>query len=121
MENRAVAEISDGVLKVRFLGRVGIAEIESYTKDLERLVPSLSPGFCLLTDLSNLESMEIACAPYIENMMDLLGTKGVGLVVRVVPDKTRDIGFGIMSAFHYPESVRIVTCETLAEAERVLV
>ena len=32
----------------------------------------------------------------------------------------KDIGFGILSIFHYARRVRVVTCETRAEAERVL-
>ena len=32
----------------------------------------------------------------------------------------KDIGFNIMSLFHYPRRVRIVTCEALEEAMKVL-
>jgi hypothetical protein len=41
-------------------------------------------------------------------------------VVRVIPDPHRDIGLQIMSYFHYKGDVRIVTCETLAEAAKTL-
>jgi hypothetical protein len=38
------------------------------------------------------------------------------MVVRIIPDPRKDIGLSIMSVFHYRRGVRIVTCETLAEA-----
>jgi hypothetical protein len=41
-------------------------------------------------------------------------------VFRVVPDPRRDIGMQIMSYFHYGADVRIVTCESMAEAEGIL-
>jgi hypothetical protein len=58
--------------------------------------------------------------PYIERMMDLFNKKGVEMVVRVIPDPYKDIGLNIMSLFHYPRRVHIVTCETLEEAREVL-
>ena len=42
------------------------------------------------------------------------------MVVRVIPDPYKDIGLNIVSLFHYPRRVRIVTCETLEEAMRAL-
>jgi hypothetical protein len=42
------------------------------------------------------------------------------MVVRVIPDPRRDIGLKIMSAFHYRGDVKIVTCETLAQADEIL-
>jgi len=45
---------------------------------------------------------------------------GVELVVRVIPDPHKDIGFNILSLFHYRRRVRIVTCPTLEEAMKAL-
>ena len=45
---------------------------------------------------------------------------GVELVIRVVPDPTKDIGFNIISRFHYQHSPRTVICETIAEAATLL-
>jgi len=52
--------------------------------------------------------------------MDLLNKQGVSTVVRVIPDPRKDIGFNILSLFHYRPDVQIVTCETLEEAMKVL-
>ena len=74
----------------------------------------------LLADLTALESMDVGCAPFIEKAMDLCNEKGASIVVRVIPDPHRDIGMQIMSIFHYGSDVQIVTCETLAEAIKML-
>jgi hypothetical protein len=44
----------------------------------------------------------------------------VELVVRVIPDPTKDIGLNILSVFHYRHRVRVVTCQTMEEAARLL-
>jgi hypothetical protein len=108
------------LLKISYAQQVGPED----TKRVEELIPALAsdlqPGFRLLTDLSSLESMELACVPYIKRMMDLCNKKGVETVVRVIPDPQKDIGLKILSLFHYRRRVRIVTCETLAEAMKAL-
>jgi hypothetical protein len=38
----------------------------------------------------------------------------------VIPDPRKDIGFNILSLFHYRHDIHIVTCETLEEAKRAL-
>ena len=80
----------------------------------------LKSGFRLLADLTELESMDVACAPFIEKAMELCNQKGASMVVRVIPDPRRDIGLQIMSIFHYRGDVKIVTCETLAQAKEIL-
>jgi len=70
--------------------------------------------------LSEMESMDPACAPYIGAIMDLMREKGVGLVVRVVPDAHKDIGLNILSFFHYGSDVRTETYETLKDAMQSL-
>ena len=43
-------------------------------------------GFRLLADLSALDSMEIACAPFIGKVMDRCNERGIKKVIRVIPD-----------------------------------
>jgi anti-anti-sigma regulatory factor len=88
--------------------------------ELQAAVDSVPTGFRLLVDLTNLKSMSTACAPYIDQVMDLCNEKGVTKVVRIVPDSKKDIGLGIMSHFHYSRDVQIITCETADEATRAL-
>ena len=52
--------------------------------------------------------------------MDLFDAAGVDTIVRVIPNPRKDIGFSIMSLFHYRHGVHIMTCETMEEAKRIL-
>jgi hypothetical protein len=49
-------------------------------------------------------------------MMDLMRKKGVAEVVRVVPDSKKDIGFAVMSYFHYERETLVLTVDSRAEA-----
>lgn len=80
------------------------------------LLTNLQPGFLLLTDLSSLESMETACAPYVGEIMDLCNAKEIKTVVRVVPDPQKDIGYNLISLFHHGPQVRTRTYNNLADA-----
>jgi len=76
----------------------------------------LKPGFLLLTDLSNLESMDATCAPELGAIMDLCSAKGILSVVQVIPDPSKDIGFDLISCFHHDPPVNTQTHASLAEA-----
>ncbi len=103
-----------------FAGDVGVAELERGRKDLDQLMADLPAGFRLLTDMSRLESIDIACAKEIGGFMELCEQKSIGLVVRVIPDPAKDIGMNMLSIFHYRRHPRTVTCQTLAEAAQRL-
>ena len=64
--------------------------------------------------------MDYACADEIRSFMELVRGKGVSEVVRVIPEPSKDIGFTLMSYFHYGHDVPFLTCETLEEAEKKL-
>jgi anti-anti-sigma regulatory factor len=83
---------------------------------LQDLMGQLKPGFILLVDMSNLESMDGSCAQELGAIMDLCRMRGVSTVVRVIPDPSKDIGFNILSHFHYHPQVKTRTHATLAEA-----
>lgn len=108
------------LLKVSFSGRVDAQEMGRCAQECELVVQQLRPGFALLNDITGLEQMDLACEPHLQRIMDLCNQAAVALVVRVIPDPHRDIGFNIMSLFHYRKAVRIVTCQTLQQAEEIL-
>jgi len=108
------------LLIIRYRGVVGAEETEKGLEEIRSGLATLESGFRLLADLTELESMDVKCAPFIEKAMDLCNEKGAAIVVRVIPDPHRDIGLQIMSIFHYGGSVQIINCGTLAEAEQVL-
>jgi len=108
------------LLRIRYAQHVGPDDTKQIEAKAPVLLAGLRPGFRLLTDMSRLESMDLACVPYIKRMMDQCNKKGVELVVRVIPEPQKDIGLNILSLFHYRRRVRIVTVKTLAEAMGVL-
>ena len=79
-----------------------------------------NPGFTLLADFSNLDLMDTAAAKPIGLYMELLNQNGVGMIVRVIPDPSKDIGFQLMSHFHYDSEVRTVVCDNLGDALKSL-
>ena len=108
------------LLHVRYIERVQPAEFQRSREDLTTQLGELSTGFRLLADFSQLESMGLDCEVELGRMMELIGQAGVGLVVRVIPDPSKDIGMNILTVFHYPHRLRVVTCENLVEAARAL-
>ena len=108
------------LLTIRYRGVVRAKETEKGLEQIRNGLAKLRSGFRLLADLTELESMDVKCAPFIEKAMDMCNEKGASMVVRVIPDPHRDIGLQIMSVFHYSGDVQIITCETLAQAAELL-
>jgi len=91
-------------------------ELEQELGNVRNKMEKMTPGFRMLTDLSELTAMDPACASYVGQIMDICKEKGIKRVVRVIPDPHKDIGFTLMSRFHYGDEVAVQTCETLQEA-----
>jgi hypothetical protein len=108
------------LLWMSFIETVGVAELEKAHAEVVSLFGELTNGFRLVTDLSQLDSMEVACTTEIARIMELCDQKGVGLVVRIIPDSTKDIGLNILTLFHYQKRPRVATCRNIAEAARLL-
>jgi hypothetical protein len=109
------------LLRFSFSQHVTAEESGRWRRQICQAVSTMQPGFTLLTDLSELELMDLDCAPDIEWSMDALDEAGIAKVVRIIPDPRKDIGMNIMSRFHYRPRVRIVTCDTIEEAVKALV
>jgi len=106
----------NNLLVIRYSGGVDAAVVERCLDRVRAALEEIESGFQLLADFTELESMDVACAPHIEKIMELCDEKGVSAVVRVIPHPKRDIGLQIMSHFHYAAEVRIVTCTSMDEA-----
>jgi hypothetical protein len=113
-------DVERRLLTVTYCGHVVPKEFEPALGKIREELAEMKAGFRLLTDLGGLESMDVACAPLIDKVMDLIDCAGVSEVVRIVPDPRKDIGFQVMSYFHYRPDVAIVTCETMEEAMAAL-
>ena len=59
------------LLVIRYHGVVRVEETEKGLEQIRSGLAKLHSGFRLLADLSELESMDVACAPFIEKAMDL--------------------------------------------------
>jgi hypothetical protein len=108
------------IVKISFSGHVTVDEVRRHVANVGSALAGVKPGFRLLTDLTELEVMDVACMPEMQRVMDLCNEAGVKQVVRIIPDPHKDIGLNIMSFFHYRRGIQIVTCETMAEAMAVL-
>jgi len=103
-----------------FAGRVEVDQILQSHNDTATIIADLAPGFRVLADLTSLDSMSVDCAPEIAKIMELCAKGGVKLIVRIIPDPSKDIGFSILSRFHYRTKPRTIVCQTLSEAEKHL-
>jgi hypothetical protein len=103
-----------------YVQRVSPAELVGVQAELKVILADMPPGVRLLADLSQVEFMDPDCAAEMGRAMDLLDQHGVSLIVRVIPDPSKDIGLSILSVFHYPHQPRTITCDCLAEALREL-
>lgn len=113
----AEVDKSRRLLKITFASDIAPGDVRACLDRLESFLPEMQQGFRLLTDLSGITSMSISTAPCIGQIMELCTQKGLESVVRVLPAEPRnDIGFAIMSQFHYGADVRIVVCDGLEEA-----
>lgn len=117
---RAETDKSKNLLRLSFSGHVTPEETSRLRKEFPPVVAELGAGFKLLNDFTGLESMDLACTPDIEFAMELCDKAGIGKVVRIIADPAKDIGFSIMSLFHYRRRIPIITCETMEEALRAL-
>lgn len=104
------------LLFLNYAEKVSPADLESVRDELAALVEDLPAGLRILADFSQLEYMDPACMTEIGRTMDMLDKHGVSLVVRVIPDPSKDIGMNILTIFHYAHRPRIITCENLAKA-----
>jgi hypothetical protein len=107
-------------LTIAYSGHVNPDETQKCVEEIRVAVTKIEPGFRLVVDLTDLQAMEVACAPHITSIMDMCNRSGVAEVVRIIPDPKRDIGLQLMSYFHYGDDVHIVTCESLDEAMNFL-
>ena len=116
----AEVDMSKRLMTMSFAQHVGSEEMKSCLEKVRSMLVDIKPGFRLLTDLSSLESMAASCATGLGEVMNVCNAKGISSDVRVVPDPRKDIGFTLMSQFHYGKQVEVTTYETLADAVQSL-
>lgn len=105
---------------LQYVQRVSRAELAAVLTDVEVLLADLPSGIRLLADLSQVDFMDPDGSIELGRSMDLMDQHGVSLIVRVIPDSSKDIGLNILTVFHYAHQPRIITCQNLAEALKQL-
>lgn len=113
-------DLDRNVIELRFRGDVTPADMRACLQEISAVLPQVRPGFTVVTDLSALNTMSLDCAPDLTKAMDAFRARGVATVVRVIPDPTKDIGFNILAIVHYRRGIRVITCKTRAEANRLV-
>ncbi len=103
------------ILQVRFRGRVTRDVMARHLAEIEELEPTLRSGFTLASNLSELDEIESGSLEILIRVMETLRRAGVRTVGRFIPNPEKDIGFAILSAFHYPEGIHCFSCETEEE------
>jgi hypothetical protein len=114
------ADESEQLLTIAFSQHVDEEEIKRCVTTFKEVLPQMKSGFRMLTNLTDLESMDSSCAFYIGEIMNLCNERQISAVVRVIPDPNRDIGFNILTHFHYGPNVKTVTHENLGAAQQSL-
>jgi anti-anti-sigma regulatory factor len=114
------ADDAGQILTISHSGHVTRGQVEACLKSTQDSMEHLRPGFVLLGDLTNLESMDDTCATALGAIMELCSSRGVTAIVRVIPDPSKDIGFNLISLFHFQKPVRTYECRNLAEAMKYL-
>jgi hypothetical protein len=109
------------ILTVSYGQHVSPKEVEECLKTIEEQMKHLKPGFVMLSDLTAMESMDEACATPLGAIMELCSSRGMTATVRIIPDPSKDIGFNLISLFHFQNPVRTYTHPNLAEAMKCLV
>ncbi len=108
------------LLRTHYRGHMTEPRFREAFGHFEGLLSQLKPGFTILADMSELDLMELDCAPILGRIMDLCRASKVGTVVRVIPDPAKDIGVNILSIVHYRGKVPIATFDSLEEALKSL-
>jgi hypothetical protein len=114
------ADDSGRILTLSYRRHVTPREMEDCLDALRHRMGHLRPGYVLLSDLTSLDSMDLACAETLGVIMELISERGPSLVLRVIPDPSKDIGLNLISLFHYQKPVRVFTLPNLAEALKVM-
>jgi hypothetical protein len=107
---------SKRLLVISATQHVTAEQAKRVAQQIRKLLEDVPPGFRVLADFRWLDSMDSGAARHVAEIMDVLAEKRVASVTRVMPDPHKDIGFNILSRFHYGPEIQITTYETLADA-----
>jgi hypothetical protein len=108
------------LLYLTYIGHVRAEDMRRGREGGDKLLADLKPGFRVLADFTRMERMDTDATLEVGKMMEDADKWGVEMIVRVVPDPSKDIGFNILAMFHYKRKVQVMTCETMEQAAKAL-
>ena len=110
------------LLIVHFSESVDKKEAEQCYELVSTLIPKTQPGFTVITDLGRLNHMDFDCAGPVGAIMDLCNQAKVARVCRVIPNPEVDIGYSILTKFHYDTAlVKVQTFPSFFQAMKSLI
>ena len=109
---------TSNIISIKIESSFDLQQAEQLHVEIERIIPEVKKGFTVLTDLTSLQKMDLESRESIAKYMKLFNECGVAEIIRIVPDMTKDLGFNIMSLFHYSRDIKIRTFGSLEEASK---
>jgi hypothetical protein len=109
-------EEKENILWIKIEGIYNLEQANKAHDEIKAILKNVKRGFTVLTDMSLLQEMSPDSFKSISKTMDMFNEYGVGHVVRIVPDSSRDIGFNIMDTFHYSSDVKTRTFDSMEKA-----
>ncbi len=116
----ATIDKSKRLLVINYIGHVTAEQVRIGRNAAPALLAELPTGIRIIADYERLGSMDADTAYEVGKLMELADHKGVEIIVRVIPDSSKDIGLNILAAFHYRKPITSVTCANMEEAARAL-
>lgn len=116
----ATSNKANKLLVLTYIGHVRTEELRRGRESASKLLAELPAGFRVLADFERMDQMDTAAAQELGKMMEEADERGVEMIVRVIPDPSKDIGLNILAMFHYKRQLPMVTCKTMEEAAKTL-
>ena len=105
---------------VEFEGDVDLTQARRSFDDLRRLVAKHGKGFKVLVDFTSVATMDVDVEFLIKEAMQYFNAKGVGEIIRVLPDPEVAVGFNYISRFFYSKDVKLANFTSREQAQRSL-
>jgi len=105
---------------VEFEGDIDLAQAQRSFGDIRKLVSKHGKGFKVLVDFTSVASMDVDVEREIKEAMMFFNSKGVGEIIRVLPDPETAVGFNYISRFFYSKDVKLANYTDREQAQRSL-
>lgn len=105
---------------VEFEGDIDLAQAQRSFGDLRKLVAKHGKGFKVLVDFTSVATMDVDVEREIKEAMKYFNAKGVGEIIRVLPDPAVAVGFNYISRFFYSKDVKLANFTSREQAQQSL-